>query len=185
MSTSPHRGQDLGGQLPRSPLAMGTYPNISLLQESPQGRAEEWGGQGPLRPPPLQFSSFSPCGCVCLSSIHLPPSVDSWTPQSCHQQWQISLSVAHPRTLHLSPQGQSFYFRVSEESLWPCPGPDNLRTNQCTHSPWHRGTHAGGGGWRSRPLPCTSASLGVPELSPIPAAPVGGLHGLCLLLFLS
>lgn len=162
----------------------------SASRKRPQGRPEKGsqrGWQGALCLLPPWSCPSSPYGHVRPSAIPLPPSADSWTPQSHHPQRQIHLSMAHPlKTHHLSPQGRSVYFRVRrglrEESLWPCPVPDNIWTNQyirllCTEAQIQRGQ------LEELPCPCSSASFGVPELSPTSAAPLGGSHGPRLLFF--
>lgn len=183
LSPSPHRG--LGGHIPRSPI-----PRSGHIHSPATARERaHWGSRrkgpsregGGLSVPSPMFSSH-PCGPVLPPCIPLPPSVYSWALQNLHSQRQIqtNLPAAHLLTLHLCPQGQSFYFqvrrRVRGESLWPCPVPDDLWTNQRIRSPLPRGTHGGGGSWGSRPGPCTSVFPGAPELSPT-SVPLGGSLG--------
>lgn len=92
---SPHRGQGLGAHLPRSPLAVGTYPTISLLQDrvhrggqkSPRGQGRGLSAPFPhTSSPPVAVSACPPSLSHPLLTLNAaePSSTTADTDQSLH-----------------------------------------------------------------------------------------------------
>ena len=132
LSTSPPRRSELRGSQPQDLPAAGHIRHQPSSSRRVQGKGPSGDGRGPSVAPPAVLLRLWLCPPVPHPS---PASVDSGTLQSHHPQRQVNVSVAHPlKTHHLSPQGRSVYFRVrrglKEESLQPCPVPDNVWTDQ-------------------------------------------------------
>lgn len=150
--------------------------------KSPQGQPEEerqWGQQGTHCPQP-RISAPSPCVAESsppLSLSHPLPISDavepSWATAAADQS--LCGSPTHTTFIH-PPQGQSFYFWVRGEPLWPGPVPDNSWANQYLHSPLHPGT--GAGSWWSSPAPApvpSWGSLNSPQFLQLPWVALLGL----------